>query len=211
MQTCLTAQNLSFQYKGGKLLQFLDFELPATVQMLLLGKSGSGKTTLLKLLSGLLSCESGKVICFGQDLGLMSVRERDVFRAKQIGLALSDACLLPALSLEENLLLAQFIAWGRHDSESVKQLLELLRMKHLASKKTQEMSQGEQQRTILCMALVKNPPLILADEPTAHLDDDNCEAVIKLLLKLATQNKTAMLIATHDARLKPYFKTVLHL
>ncbi len=208
---CLKTSQVEFQYKNGQLLRFPDFEMPLHEQLLLLGASGSGKTTLLKLLSGLLSPQKGEVSCFGKDLRHLNQSQLDVFRAGHIGMALGESRLLPALSLSDNLALSQRIARGQTDKAHSISLLNALAISHLGKKKAQAMSTGELQRAILALALAKKPLLLLADEPTSHLDDANCEAVMALLMQITQQHKTAMLIVTHDSRVKKYFSKTIQL
>ena len=108
-------------------------------------------------------------------------------------------------TVEENLLLAQYLAGNKEDKSIVHHLLEQLNLKHKLQSMPNELSQGEQQRVAIARALVNKPSVILADEPTSALDDANCDEVIKLLEKQAKEQNATLLIVTHDQRLKSYF------
>ena len=207
----LQTKNLQFSYDGKKFIDFPDINCQKGEQWLLLGQSGSGKTTLLHLLGGLLSPTSGTVTIGDTSLKDLTTAQLDKFRGKHIGIIFQKAHFVRALTVAENLLLAQQLAGLPIDKTRIKDLLERLNVGHKLRSKTNELSQGEQQRVAIARALVNQPTLILADEPTSALDDTNCEEVIQLLEEAAAAVQATLLVVTHDGRLKERFKKQISL
>ncbi len=201
----LKTVDLTYQYDNETNIRFPDIECQNGEHWLLLGQSGTGKTTLLHLLGGLRKTQKGNVIIDNQDLNQLSTTALDHFRGKKIGIVFQQSHFVASLTVEENLLLAQYLAGNKEDKSIVHHLLEQLNLKHKLQSKPNELSQGEQQRVAIARALVNKPSVILADEPTSALDDDNCDEVIKLLEEQAKQQNATLLIVTHDQRLKSYF------
>ena len=202
----LQTENLKFSYTGANTLAFPDISCQKGEQWLLLGQSGSGKTTLLHLLGGLLSPTEGMVKVGDTNLKKLSTAELDKFRGKHIGIIFQKAHFVSALSVEENLKLAQQLAGLSINTARIKELLNRLNVGHKIYSKTNELSQGEQQRVAIARALVNQPTIILADEPTSALDDTNCEEVIQLLEEQAAAVNATLLVVTHDGRLKERFE-----
>ena len=202
----IQTENLQFSYTGATTLSFPDINCQTGEQWLLLGQSGSGKTTLLHLLGGLLSPTKGMVKVGDTVLKKLSTAQLDQFRGNHIGIIFQKAHFVRALSVEENLLLAQQLAGVKTDRKRIQHLLERLNIGHKLRAKTNELSQGEQQRVAIARALVNQPTLILADEPTSALDDINCEEVLQLLVESAAAAQATLLVVTHDGRLKERFK-----
>ena len=181
--------------------------------MAVVGPSGSGKTTLLGLLSGILSPDRGIVNVAGTDLVGLDESNRRHFRLQHIGQVFQTFELLNYLSVAENVMLPYFIeATGASRQQLLIRALELLRDVGLESKagvRPGELSQGEQQRVAVCRAMLNQPGLLLADEPTGNLDQANKQNVVDLLLDQARQNKSTLLMVTHDHSLLASFSTVL--
>jgi len=192
-------------------LTFPDINCGEGEHWLLLGQSGSGKTTLLHLLGGLLTTRNGSVQVADTDLGKLSASKLDKFRGKQIGIIFQKAHFVKSLTVEENLMLAQQLAGLPVNRERIEDLLKHLNVGHKLKSKPNELSQGEQQRVAIARALVNKPKVILADEPTSALDDVNCDEVIKLLEREATEVGATLLVVTHDGRLKEKFNKQIHL
>jgi len=207
----LQTENLSFSYKGSSALNFPDIHCKEGEQWLLLGQSGSGKTTLLHLLGGLLSPSSGIVKVGETVLKKLSTAQLDKFRGKHIGIIFQKAHFIRALTVEENLQLAQKLAGVPISKTRIKELLDRLNVGHKLKEKPNQLSQGEQQRVAIARALVNQPTIILADEPTSALDDKNCEEVVQLLEEEAAAVGATLLVVTHDARLKERFKQQISL
>lgn len=173
---------------------------------LVLGPSGSGKTTLLHLLAGVLRPQSGVVKVADCDLGTLSSAALDRFRGQNIGLVLQRLHLMSSLSVEKNLLLAQYCAGLPQDRSHIEQLLSDLGIADRSHAYPHQLSHGQAQRVAVARAVLNRPKLILADEPTSNLDDENCQQALQLLLDQADRCGATLLIATHDSRLKPRFE-----
>ena len=198
----INTQNLSFQYDSEKPISFPDIKCDSGEMMLVLGQSGVGKTTLLHLLSGLIRAKEGSVTIAGQDLSELSDKKLDHFRGQHIGVIFQKFHFIKSLNVLENLTIAQKLAGRLIDENQCKELLENLQIGHKINSKINELSQGETQRVAIARALVNKPAVILADEPTSALDDSNCQAVLDLLSTQAKQSGAALIIVTHDTRLK---------
>ncbi len=207
----LQTEALSYFYNKENPLHFPDLKCERGEQLLLLGQSGCGKTTLLHLLGGLLLPKGGKISINNTDITKLSSTELDKFRGQEIGIIFQKAHFVNALTVEENLLLAQSLAGNNPDKNAVHGFLQKLNVFHKLHSKTSELSQGEQQRVAIARALVNRPSLILADEPTSALDDTNTKEVIELLEQQAKDSNACLLIVTHDGRLKERFSNRVEL
>src|SRR5487761_603469 len=180
-------------------LRATDLEVDEGELVVLLGRSGSGKTTLLSLAGGLDRPDSGSIMVAGRDLSGLDAAALAEFRRKVTGWMFQAAGLLPLLSAEENVALALRIQ-GRSVAEagiSARAALKVVGLEDRARHRGYELSGGEQQRVALARALVKNPRLLLADEPTGQLDSETAQSVMALLRLLSEEGMT-ILLATHD-------------
>ena len=202
----INVRNLSYRYNQQHSIVFRDFEISAGEPWLLLGESGSGKTTLLHLLGGLLKSQVGKIEVNGVEITQLSEAALDHFRGQHFGFVFQRNHLIAALTVEQNLLMAPFLAGLKQDRSQIDDVLNQLGLFDRKKKRIQELSQGQAQRVAIARAILNQPSVILADEPTSALDDRSCDRVIELLLKIALQNKSALIIATHDQRLKSRVK-----
>ena len=200
----LTASDLGKSYGGRSVLASVSFTLAAGERALLLGPSGSGKSTLLNLLCGLQRPDSGRVT-----LGDAPID--DGVRRRHFGIVFQSLRLVSALSLRANLALAQKLQTGSSDPARIDALMGRLGIAHRAHARPHELSQGEAQRAAIARALVVRPAILIADEPTSALDAANAAAVAGLLGELALETGAALLVATHDERLRPYFARTLTL
>lgn len=207
----ISINGLSFGYSDQKVLSIPQMEVQDEEHLLILGNSGSGKTTLLHILGGLLQPKEGKVVIGNTDLYSLSGHQRDKYRGQNIGLVFQKAHLISALSVGDNLLLAQYLSGTAQDKGRVYEVLEELNLGQKADKKVRALSQGEQQRVTIARALLNRPRVILADEPTASLDDENAMKVLNLLKSQAEKYQASLLIATHDQRVKDQFELQLNL
>lgn len=176
-------------------------------QMLLTGPSGSGKTTLLHMIAGLLLPSGGEIYFDGARIDNMPEKERDLWRARNIGYVFQKLNLIEALTAKENILLAGYFAGGNM-AELKKRAAMLLERVGLANKKDTlpgKLSIGEQQRIAVVRAVINKPVLLLADEPTASLDAENSRIVLGLLRGLCSENGTALILSTHDESVKEQF------
>lgn len=207
----LETKDLTFQYPGGKPFSFPSFSLGKGDQAIVRGKSGSGKTTLLHLTAGILKPSGGRVVISGTSIHDLSAAETDRFRGRHIGLIFQQHHFIHSLNMEENLLLAQSLPGNPTDRRVISGLLSELDISMLARKKPSVLSQGELQRFSVARAMINQPVIILADEPTSSLDDENCSRFTRLLLEISGRRATTLLIATHDNRLSKEFSTVIDL
>jgi ABC-type lipoprotein export system ATPase subunit len=207
----LETRLLRFRYDEVNTFEFPDIRLSDQKEMLILGESGIGKTTFLHLLAGLLEPLSGQVIIKGHDLNKFSVRKRDKFRGKHIGLIFQKPHFVQSLTLQQNLSLVQYLAGKSQNKSKISSVLKALGIAHKVNIKPYQLSQGEQQRATIAMATINEPEIILADEPTASLDDKNCGKAIHLLKQQAVFTGARLVIITHDQRLLPHFKNTIHL
>jgi putative ABC transport system ATP-binding protein len=190
--------------------KFQDIDLKSSENLLIIGSSGIGKTTLLHLLAGLLESSSGSIKLFEKELSDLSSHQLDKFRKNNIGIVFQRPHFVNSLTVKENLQLAQYIA-NKKDNNRIENILKNLNIFDKSDKKTNQLSQGEKQRASIALAIVNSPKLILADEPTSSLDDVNCDNVIKLLKKQATDFGAQLIVITHDSRLKKHFKNSIEL
>ena len=202
----LHTHQLTFAYPNGLELGFPNIRCEKGAHWLVLGQSGCGKTTLLHLIAGLLRPKSGHITIDDTELSTLHGRKLDRFRGQHIGIVFQQSRFISSLNVLENLLLAQYLAGVRQDKARIQTLLSRLNLGHKLNAPTRELSQGEQQRVAIARALLNRPNLILADEPTAALDDVHCEEVIKLLVGEAQEVGATLLIVTHDQRLKDRFE-----
>ena len=196
----IVARGLAFRYPGGSALGWPDFEAPQGAVVRLAGPSGSGKSTLLALLAGLLALQQGRLEVAGTDLAGLGARARDAWRARTLGFVPQRLHLSEGLSVGRNLELPDLAAGRAPDRARIAQLLARLGLQGLEHRLPGALSGGQAQRVALARALVGRPRVILADEPTAHLDDEAAAAALALLAEAAAAEGATLVVATHDAR-----------
>ncbi|MDA7567473.1 ABC transporter ATP-binding protein [Flavobacteriaceae bacterium] len=206
----LKTKEVEFNYDNQMFFKFQNIDLNSNENLLIIGESGVGKTTLMHLLAGLLKSNSGSIKLFDKELNQMSSYQLDSFRKNNIGIVFQRPHFVNSLTVKENLQLAQYIA-NKNDNNRIESILKNLNIFEKSNKKTNQLSQGEKQRVSIALAIVNSPKLILADEPTSSLDDNNCSKVIKLLKKQATDFGAQLIVITHDSRLKKHFKKSIEL
>jgi len=204
-------QGLVYKYPGGNSISFPDFQIDAGSQWLVLGPSGSGKTTLLQLLAGLRKPHEGTIAVHKKALEKLSSSELDQYRGKEIGIVFQKAHFVESISVGENILLSQNLSGNGINGSKGNEILTALGLEEKWNKKPSQLSQGERQRVSLARALAKQPKVILADEPTAALDDANTDRVIELLKAQAKNVGATLIIVTHDQRLKSNFSQKIEL
>jgi putative ABC transport system ATP-binding protein len=204
-------ERVSYRYGERAILNGFDLALEAGDQKLLLGASGSGKTTLIYLICGLLSPQAGEISVAGEKLSTLSQARRDDVRRRHIGVVFQTLRLVSALNVRANLLLAQKLAGRARNVAEALDLLQHLGIAHCAHAKPSALSQGEAQRAAIARAVIAKPALLIADEPTSALDDESTARVADLLKQTAHAQGAALLIATHDARLRAHFPQVVEL
>ena len=198
----LSISNLEYNYLGTTNLVYEDISLKQQDRLLILGGSGTGKTTLLHLIGGLMQLQKGEITLQGTDYSKLSGYELDQFRAKHIGLIFQKPHLISSLNVLDNLMLSQMFSSDNQDREKAKSLLQSVGLAGKEQARISELSEGQAQRVALVRAVINDPALILADEPTSSLDDENAQAVLDLLIEQADRNRSILLITTHDQRVK---------
>ncbi len=206
-----SVSNLQFSYGGDTAFSFPDIALAEGEHVLLLGRSGIGKTTLLHLMAGLLKPSAGNVVLNGTNVHALSSRALDRFRGQNIGLVFQKPQFVRSLTVFENLLLLQHLAGAGKNIARAEAVLSELNMLEKRNRKPHTLSEGEQQRIAIAMAVLNQPGLLLADEPTASLDDQNCERVLELLQAEAQKANAHLIIITHDQRVRAAFNRTITL
>lgn len=201
----ISTNGLAYSYKNGPTLEFEDIEVPQGAVLLLRGASGSGKSTWLALVAGLLTASSGSITVAGQSLKSLGRVASDAWRARNIGFLPQKLHLSAALTVHNNLAMAQWAAGQPENADQIKAALTALDVQTLASRKPSQLSGGQAQRVALARAVLLNPKVLLADEPTASLDDEAAAASLKLLRATAQREGATLVIATHDSRVESLF------
>lgn len=204
----ISTRQLSYRYANGPAIAFDDLDVSQGGALLLGGASGSGKSTWLALASGLLRPSSGEITVAGQPLSQLDAARSDAWRAKTIGFLPQKLHLSAALTVTENLELAQWAAGHRADAQAICQALAALGVGDLQQRKPSQLSGGQAQRVALARAVLLQPQVILADEPTASLDDEAANVALALLLATAERLNATLVIATHDSRIKKHLEAV---
>lgn len=209
---------LSYAHPGAPAIVFPDVSLPQGASLLLTGRSGSGKSTWLALVSGLLTPAAGSLVVAGRALSAgasghsaLQGAARDAWRAATIGLLPQRLFLSEALTVQQNLELPFFASGRPVDAMAVQQALAALELEPLRQRKPSQLSGGQAQRVALARATLLQPRVLLADEPTASLDDDNAQRAVQLLQRRAQECGATLVIATHDARVAPLLPQAWHL
>lgn len=198
----LSTDPIVHRFGDATVLRALPIELSADDHCALVGPSGAGKSTFLNVLAGILKPSVGTVRLDGEDL-YPPQRRDDRWRGRRIGMVPQKLHLLAGLTAFENVALACYFAGTSPDS--VAPLLAELGLAQRSSARPAELSVGEQQRAAIARAIVNRPRLLLADEPTSSLDDDNAQRALDLLFAAAKRAGALLIVATHDARIRGRF------
>lgn len=196
----IQTRKLRYAYPGGAELAFPDVDVAQGAVLLLSGPSGCGKSTWLALVAGLVVSASGEVTVAGQSLVALKNIAVDAWRARAIGFLPQKLHLSAALTVQQNLAMAQWAAGVPEDAARIHAALQALGVAEFADRKPSQLSGGQAQRVALARAVLLQPQVILADEPTASLDDEAAAAAVALLLATAKSQNATLVIATHDAR-----------
>ncbi|KAF7769825.1 putative ABC transport system ATP-binding protein [Pseudoalteromonas citrea] len=207
----ISVTNLCFRRQDGDQLQTLfdnlSFEIAAQEQLALLGDSGSGKTTLLHLLAGLLSPNSGNITVNNALISSYNAQQLAHYRRK-IGLIFQHYQLLDCLTVKQNILFQHKLNNPNKAHSELNDLVEQLGLTNKLNKLPSQLSGGEQQRVGIARALLNQPKLILADEPTGNLDQSRSHQVVEMLTSLCKQRKINLIMVTHSQQLTRYFDSV---
>ena len=177
----LEVKSLTFTHEGQNQICFPDISLSNNEGLIVLGNSGSGKTTLINLIAGLIKPDSGDITLNQTKYNELSLDDLDIFRGKNIGLIFQKPHFIRNLNVLENLSLSTHLSRNKVRKMIFEETLSEVGLSEKVNVRPNELSEGEQQRLSIAMALVKEPSIILADEPTSSLDDNNCNKVINLL------------------------------
>lgn len=210
----LVIENVSKSYRQGEravpALQGVSLDATQGQFLAIMGASGSGKSTLLHLMAGLAKADGGRVLVNSTDVGTLNDYDLTLFRRRHIGLVFQSFNLIPTLTAEENILLPLMLEGRNGDAGAsrVNTLLETLGMSHRRDHRPDALSGGEQQRIAIGRALVSDPAVILADEPTGNLDSANSRSVCELLRNLSDQHQKTIIMVTHEPTVAAYAKEV---
>jgi len=212
----ITVRNLHFSWPHSDFhLHVPQLDVPAGASVALTGASGAGKTTLLSIIAGIHAADSGSVTVADTNLSKLPDSQRRVFRLRQIGLVFQSFELIDYLNVLDNVLLPARISPAvRLTAElqvRAKELLEGVGLGKYASRSVTHLSQGERQRVAICRALLSNPALLLADEPTGNLDPESTQRIVAILLKQVNHDGSTLLMVSHDHSLLPQFDSVIDL
>ncbi len=201
----IMTRNLTKIYKMGKIefsaLNGVDLEIEEGEFVAIMGSSGSGKTTLLNMIGLLDFPTGGKIFLDNTDVATMDEQQRASYRLKKIGFVFQFFNLLNELTSAENVMLPGMIKGNTNSREKALELLQLVGLKERAGHKPSELSGGQQQRVSIARALINDPRLILADEPTANLDSSSAMQVVNLLRKLRNEQNQTIVMVTHELEL----------
>lgn len=206
--TAIELKNINKDYGTGiskvQVLSDVRFKAHSGELSLVLGPSGSGKSTFLTIAGGLQRPTSGQVLIDGQDISRFSEKQRDEIRLNQIGFVLQSYNLLSYLSVADQFALVDRVHKGNLSPDRLEKLLQELGIDQLVNKFPDELSGGQNQRVAIARALYTDPAIILADEPTAALDSERVKVVGRLMKEMAKQYDKAVVVVTHDLRLKDF-------
>lgn len=206
--TAIELKNINKDYGTGiskvQVLSDVSFKAHSGELSLVLRPSGSGKSTFLTIAGGLQRPTSGQVLIDGQDINRFSEKQRDEIRLNQIGFVLQSYNLLSYLSVADQFALVDRVHKGNLSPDRLEKLLQELGIDQLVNKFPDELSGGQNQRVAIARALYTDPAIILADEPTAALDSERVKVVGRLMKEMAKQYDKAVVVVTHDLRLKDF-------
>ena len=219
MNSVLEINNLLFEWekKESFILKVRNFSIEENKKVIMFGGSGTGKSTLLNLISGILNPTAGIIKVNNTLINILSQKEKDKFRAKNIGVIFQQFNIIDYISPITNILLPCFFTNSKNKNNyfyiRAFNLAKKLGIKKelLLQKKSNELSIGQKQRVAIIRAIINKPKLILADEPTSALDDINKKKFLDLLINICEKEKITLLMMSHDTSLKKYFDSNLHL
>ena len=198
----ISLQNVSLTLKGNagniNIIKNVSLDLHKGESIGLIGPSGSGKSSLLMLAGGLERASSGKITIFNQVLTGMSEDRLSKLRRNNVGVVFQSFHLIQTLTAQENVATPLEISFSKNPLERAMRALDRVGLSHRANHYPSQLSGGEQQRVALARAYVSNPQILLADEPTGNLDEENTKAIIDLLFELKNEYKTALFLVTHS-------------
>lgn len=209
----LKAEKITRKFGEVQVLKGVDLTIQTGEIVSIVGSSGAGKSTLLHILGTLDKPDSGKIWLNDQEIGLLSAKKLAAFRNQQIGFIFQFHHLLPEFDALENVSIPGWIAGTskKEIKERAQHLLATLGLSHRMNHKPQELSGGEQQRVAVARALINQPQIVFADEPTGNLDSQNARELHQLFLQLNKETGTSFLIVTHNEELAALCGRTLHM
>jgi len=199
--------NLSKKFDDECNIKLKDMEFKDKTSYVLLGPSGCGKSTLLNMITGVVTPTTGEIMVDNIEVTKLTQQEKDAYRLNNIGYIFQDFKLIEDMTVEDNLNLLKI---GKVSCLLVEDVLDSVGIKNKKKSKIKHLSGGERQRVAIARALIKEPKIIIADEPTGNLNFENGKKVVELLINASKKFSNTMLVVTHDDRLVPYFDESLH-
>ena len=199
--------NLSKKFDEECNIRIKDTAFKDGTSYVLLGPSGCGKSTMLNMITGVITPTTGNVFIDDTEITKLTQQEKDAYRLKNIGYIFQDFKLIDDMTVEDNLNLLKL---GDVDCLPIDEVLESVGIKGKRKNKVKHLSGGERQRVAIARALIKQPKIIIADEPTGNLNFENGKRVVELLMKASKRFSNTMIVVTHDDRLVEYFDEALH-
>ena len=209
--TTLAVAGVSKTLGGVKLFTEVSLQLQQGQSLAVIGESGSGKSTLLHLMAGLDKPDTGEVYWAGTAIHTLNTNQIAARRLRHVGLVFQAYYLMPHLNAQQNVELPFLLAGEKPNHSRCIQLLDQVGISHKSRSYPRELSGGEQQRVAIARALALNPPLILADEPTGNLDEDNAERVLQVLLDACSAQGCALVMVTHSVKAASHLNHRLNL
>ena len=214
MPAVLEVRNLYHQFDDNTpIIDGISVTIKANERIAVVGPSGSGKSTLLHLMSGLKSPQKGSIVINQRDIARLPDHELSKLRNQHIGFVYQSPCLLKDFNVLENVALAlQVSGWEIQKARlQAQDTLCMLGIERLSAQEPSTLSGGEKQRVAIARAIVTKPSLLIADEPTGNLDDENTELIMQTLSQIQSKHPMAMIVATHDMSLLEHFQRTLTL
>lgn len=197
-------QNISKRYKDTIVFENLNLEVKKGEFLGIMGPSGCGKSTTLHIIGGIDEPSDGEVFIFNKSLKTMSEKEKTILRKQHISFVFQFYYLLEDFNVLENITL-----FGK--KEKALELIKFLRLEHRINHRPYELSGGEQQRVAIARALIKDPSILIADEPTGNLDYSEAKKIFSLLKALNQEKNITIIVATHNEELKPFFDNIFYI
>ena len=201
----ISLQNVSLTLKGNagnvNIIKNISLNIDQGESVGLIGPSGSGKSSLLMLAGGLERASSGEIEILGQVITEMSEDRLSMLRRNKVGVVFQSFHLIPTLTALENVATPLEISFSKNPNKHAIMALDRVGLSHRADHYPSQLSGGEQQRVALARAYVSNPKILLADEPTGNLDEENTKAIVDLLFKIKNENDTTLILVTHSREL----------
>jgi lipoprotein-releasing system ATP-binding protein len=209
----LSAKNIHKKYNQLEVLKGVDIDIKKGEIVSIVGSSGAGKSTLLHILGTLDKADAGEIILNNQRISSLSGKKLAAFRNKEIGFVFQFHHLLPEFTALENVCIPGWIAGGKKKevAKRAEELLKSLRLENRLENKPQQLSGGEQQRVAVARALINNPSIVMADEPTGNLDSANAKELHQLFMDLRKQFNQTFLIVTHNEELAKLSDRIVHM